>query len=250
MRFASLLPLALFMLTSLVVSIRLVVLWRQTRKLPELLLATALFSTGFLAYAVGTASKLLTTASVDTRRSLTMIMMTIECIGIVALIAFALRVFHRGKKWPAAFAALLCAFVAAAVCAEVLSGEFLRYTDSERISGLYVPLGLAARGSGPAWMAFECFRYYAKLRRQLAIGLVPRLVVDRVLAWGIGIGASTLAYAFTVGHRLTYGTGIQEHDWAVGTVSLLALISSLCIAFAFFPPQRYRRWASKEAHDA
>ena len=244
MRLISLAPLALFMITSLVVSVRLVVLWRKTRKLPELLLATAMFSCGFLAYAVATALKLLTSGSTDLRLPLSVTMLTIECIGIVALIGFALQVFHRGKKWAMAVALLLCALLIAAVSAEVLTGEILRYSDSTPMAGPYIPLGLAARGSGPTWMAFECFRYHAKLRRQRALGLVPRLVVDRVLAWGIGIGASAIAYAFAIGHRLVYGTGLRDHDWALSTVSVLALVSSLCIAFAFFPPKRYRRWAS------
>jgi hypothetical protein len=244
MRIVSIGGLALFMLTSLVVSIRLFALWRTTRKVPELLLATALFSSGFLAYAVGTLSKLLTTASVDVRLTLTLIMLAIECSGMVALIAFAVRVFHPGKKAAMAFAALLCGCIAAGVCGEVLSGEIMRYTDSEPIYGPYVPLGLGARGLGPAWMAFECFRYHAKLRRQRALGLVSRLVVDRVLSWGVGIGATAVAYGFSVTHRLIYGTGLREHDWALAIVSLLALLSALCIAFAFFPPNRYRRWAA------
>jgi len=244
MRLLAVAPLALFMITSLVVSVRLVMLWQRTRKLPELLLATAMFSSGFLAYAVATALKLLVPGSLELRRWLSLTMLTIECVGIVALIGFARQVFHRGKKWATAFAILLCALLALAVSAEVLTGEILRYSDSYPITGPYVPLGLAARGSGPAWMAFECFRYHAKLRRQRALGLVPRLVVDRVLAWGIGIGASAIAYAFAIGHRLLYGTGLRDHDWALGVASLLALISSLCIAFAFFPPKSYRRWAS------
>ena len=132
---------------------------------------------------------------------------------------------------------------------EIISNEYLRYSDSQPISGPYVPLGLAVRGAGPTWMAIECFRYYAKLRRQLALGLATPLVVHRVLLWGIGIGASAIAYAFSVGHRLVYGTGLREHDWAVTTVSLLALISAVSIGLAFFPPAPYRRWAEKRVDD-
>jgi hypothetical protein len=245
MKAVSLVGLALFMLTSLVVGLRVLALWRTTRKLPELLLAIALLSTGFISYALATVGKLFVSGSEDLRRVLTLLGLVSECSGIGALIAFAWNVFHKHEKWAAFLASLLVAAILAAVFGEIYSDQILRYSDSEQISGPYLPLGLALRGTGPAWMSFECLRYHAKLRRQLALGLVSPLVVHRVLLWGVGIGASAIAYVLSVVHRIVYGTGLRAHDWALGTVSFLALISAICIGVAFFPPAAYRRWAEK-----
>ncbi len=248
MKLYSLAGLALFMLTALVVGVRVAALWWRTRKLPELLLAIALLFVGFLAFAVGTAAKLLVVATPDVQPSLTILGLLIEYVGDIALVAFAWRVFHSDEKWAAAFTAVIGAAIVAAFLGEVLSGQYLRYTDSEPISGPFVPLGLAARGLGPTWMAFECLRYAAKLRRRQKLGLAKPLVVHRVALWGIAIGSSALAYAFTVAHRLVYGTGLRTHEWALSTVSALALISAVGIGLAFFPPAAYRRWA--EGDDA
>jgi hypothetical protein len=243
-KIVSLAGLGLFMLTSLVVGLRVFVLWRRTRKLPELLLSIALLFTGFLAYAMGTLGKLVLSGSPQLRSGLTLLGLSTECIGVAALIAFADRVFHPKGGWVRGVTILLFSLLALGVCGEIFSGQYMRYSDPELIAGPWVPLGLLARGLGPAWMSFECFRYHAKLKKQLALGLASPLVVHRVLLWGIGIGASATGYATSIVHRLVYGTGLRAHDWAIGLVSFQALIASVCIGIAFFPPRKYRSWAA------
>lgn len=233
---------ALFMITSLIVGLRVLGRWQKTRKLPELLLAIALLSVGFFSFAVGTLGKLLIEANEPTKRALTILGLSIECVGVLALTAFAWRVFHPEKKWALSVALLLASAVGAAFLGELSSGEYFRYADSQLISGPYVPLGLAARGAGPAWMALECFRYYGMLKRRARLGLAEPFVVHRVLLWGIAIGASALAYITSIAHRLIYGTGLREHEWAVSMVAGFALVSAVGIALAFTPPRKYRVW--------
>ncbi len=249
MRAISLAGLALFMLTSLVVGLRVMLLWRRTRKLPELLLSIALLCTGFLAYAVGTAGKLFISGSLDLRRFLTLLGLASESAGVMALIAFAFRVFHPRETWAKVVTAALFGLIAVALCGEILSDEYLRYSDSQPISSLWVPLSLSARGLGPAWMSFECFRYHRKLKKQLALGLASPLVVQRVFLWGVGIGASALGYTTSVIHRLAYGTGLKAHYWALNIVSFFALVASVCIGLAFFPPASYRRWVDGDRRE-
>ncbi|MCC6216109.1 MAG: hypothetical protein IT376_14690 [Polyangiaceae bacterium] len=232
-----------FMLTALVVGARLLALWRRTRELPELLLGAALITVGFLCYAVGTAAKLLVVVSEDARAALTIAGLALEGLGQLPLVAFSWRVFHPRSRVAAATAVTLAAAIVAAFAAEVETGQYLRYSDALPASGPWIPLGLAARGAAPAWMALECFRLHAQLRRRLTVGLAEPLVVHRVALWGAGIGASALAYATSVGHRVVYGTGLREHVWAVSVVSMLALVSAVCLGIAYFPPEGYRRWA-------
>lgn len=247
MKLLSLAGVVLFMLASLGVGARLLALYARSRKLPELLLGSALLCVGFLAYAVGTAGKLLLEATPETRSLLTILGLSIECVGHLSLVAFSWRVFHPRSRAAAGFAVLLALFICGTLAAEVSSGQHLRYSDLEPISGPELPLALSARASAPAWMALECFRFHAQLRRRLAIGLADPLVVQRVLLWGVGIGASALAYAGTVAHRLVFGTGLRVHVWALSSVSVLGTIAAVCIGLAFFPPSAYRRWARRES---
>jgi hypothetical protein len=241
----SLFGLAWFMLTALFVSTRLLVLSSRTRKLPELLLGLAVLFIGFLAFAVGTAGKLLLVGTPAMRGVLTIVGLFIECSGQLALVAFSWRVFHPRDGLASAFAGLLALFILGAFLGEIFSGQYLRYTDSLPSVGVFVPLGQIARGSAPAWMSFECFRFHRQLRRRLAIGLAEPMVVNRVLLWGIGIGASAVGYAFTTVHRLVYGLGLKEHVWALSIVSALGMVSAICLGTAFFPPSAYRRWVEE-----
>ncbi len=108
------------------------------------------------------------------------------------------------------------------------------------MSGPWIPLGLATRGLAPSWIAFECFRFHAQLRRRVRIGLADPLVMHRVGLWGVAMTACALAYAVPIAHRLIYGTGIREHLWAISAVSALAMITAVSLWFAFLPPLKYR----------
>ncbi len=246
MNAVALLGLGLFMVTSLIVSVRLFALARQTREVPELLLATALLCVGFLAFAVGTAAKLLVTPTEARVAAFTALGLSIECVGVLSLVGFAWRVFHPYGLPGRLVAGSLFALVATAFVGEVGSGEYLRYADGLSMQGPYVPFGLAARSLGPLWVSFECFRYHAKLRRRLRIGLAEPFVVHRVALWGVALGASFAAYVTSFAHRMAYGTGIRFHAWAIGTISLMATVTAVGIALAYFPPERYRAWVVRK----
>ncbi len=241
MKYAPLIGVVLFMLTSLVVGSRLVWHYLRTRKLPELLMAVALLCTGFLAFAVGTAGKFLLDGTLATRMGLTVLGVAIEYAGVAALALFAWRVFHAKDRWATGVVAALALIGTGAFLGEVVSGQILRYTDSTPSSGPWIPLGLAARGLPPVWLAFECLRFHSKLRRRQRIGLAEPRVVHRVGLWGVAMLASGAAYVVPIVHRLVYGTGIRAHLWAISLVSGFAMVSAISIWIAFFPPRSYRR---------
>jgi len=213
---------------------------RRTRELPELLLGIALITVGFLCYAIGTAAKLLFSASEPTRGLFTMLGLGLEGLGQLPLIGFAWRVFHPRSRVAAVVAVALGLGIIGAFSGEVGSGQFLRYSDSVPAEGPWVPLGLLARGTAPAWMAFECLRFHRQLRRRLSVGLADPLVVNRVALWGWAMAASAMAYVTSLVHRALYGTGVREHLAAVSLVSALAMVAAVCLGLAAFPPRWYR----------
>lgn len=238
----ALVGLGLFMVISLVVGVRLLVHGVRTREAPELLLSAALLCTGFFAFAVGTAAKLLVTPTEGRVSTFTALGLAIECTGVLALGGFAWRVFHPRTRIGIACAAGLFVLVGGAYVGEIASGEFVRYADGQAMHGPWLPLGLTARSLGPGWVAFECVRFHAKLQKRLRLGLADPFVVHRVALWAVALGASFTAYATSFVHRMVYGTGIRFHAWAVGIISLLATVTAVGIFLAYFPPARYRAW--------
>lgn len=240
MKVLSLAGLVLFMLAALVIGLRLLWLGRK-RRVPELLMGIALFAGGFLAFALGTLGKLFLEASEDARMTLTLMGLSLEYIGNVAMALFAWRVFHARKLWAMAVATIFVVGACTMLTLEVVTGELMRYSDNEPITGLWVPLALGVRALAPAWVAFECFRFHASLRKRLKLGLAKRIVVQRVALWGVGMLGVALGYAVSIGLRLAYGTGLAAHPWAVTLVSSLLLVTAIALGWAFFPPASYRR---------
>lgn len=236
-----------YVLVSLAVGIRLLFLWRRTRKLPELLLAMAVLGIGFVGFALAAAVKLFLTPTPSMKMWGPVFGLVPEYTGSLALALFAWRVFHPERRWALVVVTGIGATMLAAFAAEVLSREHLHYLDGSAIGGPQIPLALAARALAPAWMAFECLRYHGMLRRRLKLGLAEPLVVNRFALWGIAIGAATCGYGVSIAHRCVYGTGLQAHVWAMDLVALTAVIAATGITLAFFPPGRYRRWIDRRA---
>lgn len=241
MTYAILLGVGVSMLTSIIVGGRLAWLAFRTRKLPELLMAVALLCNGFLAFAVGTVAKVLIVGHPEWRSSLTITGLSIEYVGCAGMVLFAWRVFHAEKRAAAAAVGLLGVLAIAAFLAELLTGQYLRYSDPEPISGPWIPLALLARGLAPTWLAVECLRLHAQLRRRARLGLADPIVVQRVGLWGVAMTTSALAYVVSFAHRVAYGTGLRMHLWAISIVAGLATLAAVSLWLAFFPPQVYRR---------
>ncbi len=245
MRLLSILGVGAFMLTSGAVGTRLLLLWRRTHELPELLLTIALWCTGVLGFALGVMARLLHAAGIAAR-PVALAALSSEYIGCAALVLFAWRVFHPRDGWAKALAGVLIAVMLGSLLMEIGSGQFIHYANTQPSSGPVLPLGLAARGLGPAWLTWECFRYHAMLRRRLKLGLAEIAVVHRIGLWGMATAATAGGYVISVMHRALFGTGLQAHTWALGSVSALAFVSAIGVGLAFFPPPFYRRWVGEE----
>jgi hypothetical protein len=234
----------LFMVASVVVGTRLMWLWTRTRQLPELLLATALWCTGFFGFALGVMAKKLISMPPSTRLLLQVLDLSGEYVGAAALMVFAWRVFRPRERWAGWIAAAWGVACLAALGWELSSGQYVRYMDNTPISGPCVPIGLTVRGLAPAWMTAETVRYYSMLRRRQRLGLAEPLVVNRLGLWALASAGTAVGYAVSVVHRSVFGTALEAHVWVVDGVAFLAFVSAIAISLAFFPPRAYRRWLS------
>ncbi|MFW5876101.1 MAG: hypothetical protein ACOCXM_05150 [Myxococcota bacterium] len=227
------------------VGLRLLRLYSITHLLPELLLAIGLLCTGLLGFAVEMLAKVAPGVPERAQLALALVGLAGEYAGAVALIVFARKVFHPRARWAGALAWLTVVALVAALLGEWLSEQYLHYVDAQPIEGPYVPLGIAARGFAPAWMAIDAFRYHGLIRRRARIGLAEPLVVHRVALWGTASAASAIGHAVGVTHRAIWGTGLEAHTWSLNLVAGLAFVSAACIGLAFFPPPVYRRWVRR-----
>lgn len=227
-----------FLAVSAMIGIKLLVLARRTRQLPELAIGLDLVFAGAIGYGLLLAAESLhlLPAPYDGWGSFAGV--TSISIGSWFLALFSRRVFRPDSA--AAHHALMA--LALVLGLGVYGSWVLHITDVETgvggWLGRWAPnLGLFA---AYAWACFEPFHHHAQLQRRARIGIDTgdAIVANRLLLWAASTGAIA---AITLLHLVAQLAGRHQLPPSlVGVVSLLALVAAIAQWLAFFPPRAYR----------
>lgn len=241
----------LFVLASAVVSVRLLLLSRRTRRTPELYLGLGILGTAVLGYGVliaaavahGTASADLMTDSLRTLRGSGQIL---HDAGVAMTIVFVVSVFRPQERW----AKLLAGMMLLSLWGGCLGWELKNGFRSSARGNAFWWMHYATIWTYPLWTTIESYRYYGLMRRRVALGLAEPLVTNRFLVWGTAsLGTLLAVWISSISFFIprdpatlaAWSPGIQIATATVGvaTVSLYYL--------TFFPPSWYRAWVARNA---
>jgi hypothetical protein len=240
----SLICLALYTVTSLVVGIRLIMRSYRSRGLPEFLIGLTYAASSGIGY------PLTVTAAFMPSRAATLGAMAIGevliVLGCSCFLFFNAKVFRPTAGWSvpaAALGSLLLAVCGAAVVAAFFStADIALVTERTRIWTVLFLLVLVA---GQGWTAIEGMRHYRMMRRRLVLGLAEPVVTNRFLLWGIS-GLVSLTWNGVVNAYLLAGVNINAHPVPVFAVSFGGLVTAVCLVLTFMPPAWYVRWIERE----
>jgi hypothetical protein len=237
------LAIAVLVVGSIVVGVRLILLHRRTGGLPELLLGGMLL----LAVGVGYALMLATPRIGGSWTGpLQMISTFATSLGFSLLFAFTWRVFQPREGWARALAgagmfALLVGVVRR--CIHVATRGPVDITQ-EALVDLLLQGGTVVVAY--AWTAWESLRYYGMMRRRVALGLADPTVCNRFLLWGLmaltvnaGIAVNMAAFAIHVDSLQT--------PWVLLLSSTTGLTQVVLLVLAFLPPRSYSSWIRARA---
>jgi hypothetical protein len=117
-----------------------------------------------------------------------------------------------------------------------------------RYSGVWFWLEYAAQGTLIAWSALEPLLYWRKMRRRERLGLADPVVTSRFLLWGVGLGLGLAASTMgPVIHLLPASWDAPMKGLAAG----FGLVSAGCLWLTFFTPawwvRRQRRRGARAA---
>ena len=227
-----------FVLASLIVGLRLLLLARRTRELPELVIGLGLFLMGGIGYPLTAVARLATPLPDAVRTGLFALSLLCAFVGTLAVALFNQRVFRPGRRiavWTViglggAEAALL---LLQTVSPGLQAGAFFN-------EGLGLRLFTSLHGVPLAWAACESFAYAAKLGLRAKLGLADPVVADRMRLWGISMLS---ALAINLASTITGFFGIDLAATAGGALLIapLGLVASGCTWLAFVPPAAYLR---------
>lgn len=219
----SLLGFGCFVLASLFVGARLLLLARATRKVPEGTLGAALFLGGGLGY-------LLMILALDVLpRGLAPSALVVANLSLHAGAAFlaigTARIFRPGDTAGRLLvAAIVIAFVAS---------DLLRLLDPTRIPAGPAVFWPATIGSGAAylWSAIEAGRYASLLRRRVRLELAEPAVLRRIAHWSFACAAAVVMHLASIANRLAGAEGM--HPAALAISSAFGLVAAACLWRAF-----------------
>jgi hypothetical protein len=230
-----------FVLVSLVLGPRLILLGRRRRALPELAIGLGLLLMGALGYPFATVGRVVTALPDDVRGLLIGCSALCNTVGFAALALFTWRVF-RPTSAPAEAAIAVCiTCLALLLPAEAvwpgLVASALSVEPYPGVPGnLRVVIGLAIL----YWASLEAAHYGRQLRRQLAIGLGDPVVTDRMRLWAIAISCASVTY--TTSFVLAFqGIDVAASPVGAAIVGGLGLVSAASAWLAFLPPAAYLR---------
>lgn len=233
-----------FILASLVIGLRLLLLARRTRELPEFAMGLALFLMGGLGYPLLSVARLATGMHDAVRLGFFVVSVLFNMSGMVAVCVFNWRVFRPRERWaPWLTAGLTCALTAALVLQSIVPGLRVAAFYNEG-AGLHVFMAL--QGVPLAWAAFESLRYYRLLAKRCELGLADPIVTDRMRLWGCGISLALVINVFSSVLSF-FGVDIAVSPAGSLVIAPLGLMAAGCVWLAFLPPAAYTRRVAARA---
>jgi len=235
-----------FILVSLIVGVRVLLLARRTRALPEFSMGLGLVLMGGLSYPINVAARMSVDLSPDTRVGMMLVSQLLMWLGCVAIGVFNWRVFRPEARWPLA---LLVGFASAMLVVfliQCLTLGMFAFVDGRE--GIY-RFGIVPQGVPYLWGFLESALYYAKLRKRIGLGLAEPTVARRIGLWAITMGASTAINWFMITLE------ILDIDSATAPIAGLVLgpvglVCTVSLWIAFRPARGSAPETSPRAPDA
>jgi hypothetical protein len=237
----------LFTLAMLVAVIRLLLLWRRSRQLPELAVGA-----GFALIAgVGLPAMVIGGIAAESNTQVDYWLLgfglVIVAVGVFAVQVFTWKVFRPDAAWAAALAwgSLVAGVVIAAGSLRTIAAAPPDVAPAAAGTSWWLALRLLFE-VWYVWTGVESLREYVKARRRLALGLSDPVAANRFLLWG-AMGAY-LALNGAVAMALEQSGMTPMKD------SLPALVlgangigAGLLITLTFMPPKSYCDWIRRRA---
>ena len=215
---------------------RLLLLWRETRKLPELLIAVLIFGVGTVAVGLGFCIRSLLAPGALREAALFVPVLGAD-VGIAALCVFTWQVYR-----PQSHMARAVAFAAMTVMFGLLVYAALCGSATILDRGVLSLLASTVWAGSMGWSAVEALHYWSAMRRRLRLGLADPLVTNRVLLWGVATGTAAVGIAIGASGRHLLGIVDYERSWVTFCYAGHGAVSAIAFWLAFGPPKAYVRW--------
>lgn len=237
-----------FILVGGLVGAKLLLLARRTRQLPELAVGLGVFLVAFVSYPLSLAS-ISPDLAPATAKLLFATGAFASAVGSASIYVFTWKVFRPDAGWARVLTlvAIGAIFVFAAVSVVRVAGAA---TPAEVFRDRLSVARNVVTGFSYLWTAVESIRYYALLRRRMALGLADPVVSNRFLLWGVSGVSATLGITVSTAMILLGKAGAGMHPVSMLAVGIAGFTSSVSLYLAFLPPAAWLRFVAGPAAGA
>lgn len=231
-----------FFVVALVVGIRLLLLWRRTRQLPELLMGVGVLGIGpigFGAMTIGTVSM----SNLPVANASFAIGTVAVATGVLAKCTFNWLVYRRESVLAKIVTCGVGILILVVLATHAIDGQWAPKTAMawDSLTRSLAQIGCLFWGSG------ESLYYWSRMRRRMSLGLADSVVVNRFLMWGLGAGFAGLGTGIGFTAEIITGIPTLQIPWVVSTSSVFGFAAAVSIYLAFVPPERYVRYVRDHA---
>lgn len=125
------------------------------------------------------------------------------------------------------------------------AGTGVDATGAARVSPAHFTLSIS-RMLPFAWLAYETVAHRQRLVRQLELGLVDAIVVNRFLLWSIWTG-TLLVIPFIGFTYMLNGVAPESSAAFTMVITPLGTTAGIALWLSFFPPRAYKGWVMNRA---
>jgi hypothetical protein len=223
-----------------VIGLRLVLLWRRTRRVPELTIGLGILLIGGLSYPLAGLSTPLRESAPGAAWACLVASATISHIGLTSNCIFNWKVFRPSAGWARLLVALSVAAIAigfAGNLAAALHGGVAAMAGKKGWTLFLMAEAAVAFG----WGAVESLVYYDKLRRRLVFGMADPIVANRFLLWGISSAATVIGCLVDAFFAVTSPLSVLD-PVALLVSGASGAVSAVVMTLTFVPPSAYVRF--------
>jgi len=235
-----------FFASSLVIGVRLLLLARQTGKLPEFLIGIGVLGIGPFGYGLSMLAFVLASHSLTLSATLMGSALLATSIGAISQYLFVWTVFRGDATWARAVIWMAITLLLVGYVGDLVENGLVNRQNS----GTWFWLGAVMRMSGLGWSALESLRYHRIMRRRMRLGLADPVVTESFRLWGLGTGAAFSGSLLALGTRALTGHGAAEFLILNLVVSLLGLVAAIAMWLAFLPTPAYLRFVEARGRRA
>jgi len=224
-----------FLVSSVTIGVRLLMIGSRTGNVPEIALGLGFVVGAVVGYVPETIVLSTDLMSPEVETSVLAVTQVALRGAPIAILVFTIAVFRPSELWARAFGALILA----ALVVSWVAFPNTRIFAQSQTDVFWYDVFAVFRSLAAAWGATESFLFYRRAKLQVKLGLVSPLLADRFLLWGLGLTALTALLGTTIWAALL-GIDPSTSGWVL-LESLLGSIGAFTLWLTFFPNAAYKR---------